>query len=81
MRKAIYKYSATHQQLRSASGKTELIVFKRKCLTKSKIVTHSTRKVQVDRSQGLRGLGRGPAAAHLLGLRIRISLGAWVSIY
>ena len=32
------------------------------------------------RSQGPRGLRRGSAAAHLLGLRIRIRLGAWMPV-
>ena len=32
------------------------------------------------RSQWLRGLRRGSAAARLLGLRVRISLGAWMSV-
>jgi hypothetical protein len=32
------------------------------------------------RSQWLRGLRRGPATAHLLGLRVRIPLEAWMSV-
>jgi hypothetical protein len=32
------------------------------------------------RSQWLRGLGRGSAAAYLLGLRVRIMSGAWMSV-
>jgi hypothetical protein len=37
-------------------------------------------RVKTCLSQWLRGLRRGSAAAHLLGLRIRISPGSWMSV-